>query len=98
MNLYKVSSLPGLAPSWKVVGWSLYIMKYQTWPSSWWTTISSGIVTAVHILTLKGSPVTEFLNIFSKSVHELHETFMNGTFEVEVETCARDIFIPFMSM
>ena len=64
MNFYKVSSLPGLAPSWKVVGWSLYIMKYQTWPSSWWTSISSGIVTAVHILTLKGSPVTEFLNIF----------------------------------
>lgn len=44
---------PGLAPSLKDMGWSLYCRKYCTWPISWWTVIRSSMVTTVHCLILE---------------------------------------------
>ncbi len=44
---------PGLAPSRKETGWSLYCRKYWTWPISWCTVIRSSIVTTVHCLILE---------------------------------------------
>lgn len=44
---------PGLAPSRKDTGCSLYCRKYCTWPISWCTVIRSSIVTTVHCLILE---------------------------------------------
>lgn len=44
---------PGLAPSRKEMGWSLYCRKYWTWPISWCTVMRSSMVTTVHCLILE---------------------------------------------
>ncbi len=44
---------PGLAPSRKAMGWSLYCRKYWMWPISWCTVMRSSMVTTVHCLILE---------------------------------------------